>query len=311
MSCFKCSKETKRQPEVFIEKTILRCAKCVSKCLNVDCKRKPFKNGFCSSHVTIVNKKYEKFKGRVDTEVDYERRNKMRKKEEAFQSEVDQLILLIEYQKHKMKTTDCIGGSDTLRELERNLREKIKIHNDRIDDEIEVIKETSVRMFNENLSLMFAKGEYFPGYKERYQEYKGKFKEYKSHFDSFRQRKHRQERRKAERTRSRRSQERTFGEREERGSEDDKEEKEEDEEEDEDHYFRRTCGHVVLQEAFNVLEIDNCGDYDIIRKAYKKMSLRVHPDKHPGEEEKYNNMFLEVTTAYELIMTKLFPKLIN
>jgi DnaJ family protein A protein 2 len=38
-----------------------------------------------------------------------------------------------------------------------------------------------------------------------------------------------------------------------------------------------------------------------IKKAYRKKAMDVHPDRHPGEEEKYQQLFQEVNQAHEVL----------
>ena len=37
------------------------------------------------------------------------------------------------------------------------------------------------------------------------------------------------------------------------------------------------------------------------KAAYRKLVMEFHPDKHPGEEEKYSEIFKEIQAAYELV----------
>lgn len=314
MSCFKCGKKTDRSVEQIDISIVRRCCRCVSICINVDCKKKIFKNGRCSLHTVIVNPKNKIFKGKVVTDADLERRERLRLIEEDYKNGLIQKQMLIEYHRQKICTNHCNNGRETLRKLEESLKSTINEHDSRLDSEVNLVKELMLTKFNKNMELMFANGEYLPGYKTEYQEYKGKYKEYKSHFDNYRKRKYAQEKRKAERTKKR-SQERA---KRETRREDDNEyyqkyscddSDEEPDIEDEETYFIRTSGYVYLSQSFAILDLEIIKDYDEIRRAYKKMCLKVHPDKHPGKEDFYKNKFFEVTSAYELIMAKMFPNL--
>ena len=57
---------------------------------------------------------------------------------------------------------------------------------------------------------------------------------------------------------------------------------------------------VDKRDYYEVLEIDRNADADQIKKAYRKLAVRFHPDKNPGDtsaEEK----FKEATEAYEVL----------
>ena len=58
------------------------------------------------------------------------------------------------------------------------------------------------------------------------------------------------------------------------------------------------------EKAINVLEIDNLSNYnlDSLKKHYKKLCLKKHPDKPNGDNDK----FIELTEAYEYIINNNF-----
>lgn len=315
MSCFKCGKSTNRTIDKVNVCFLRRCSKCISICITSDCKKKSFKDGYCSSHIVIVNVSNEIYKGKNVTNADLERREKKRVEVDDFYNKLDQQRALIGCYREKMSSTDCEGGHKILRKLEDDMSSIIKERNDRIDEVLFKIKEEMVMTFyNDNLGL-FERGDYFPGFKSEYQEYKGKFKEYKNHFDQHRRQKSAQEKKKAERTkqryeeRSNRYKEKGYNYDPEEDSDSDDDSNDEPDLDDEETYFTRTNGYALLTESFEVLEIGDEKDYESIRKAYKSMCLKVHPDKHPGEEEIYKIKFFKVSSAYELIMTKMFPNI--
>ncbi len=63
---------------------------------------------------------------------------------------------------------------------------------------------------------------------------------------------------------------------------------------------------MTKAQARKVLELDeNCNDMSVIKQAYRKMSMKLHPDRFAGiertieEEERTNNAFAMVKIAYE------------
>ena len=47
---------------------------------------------------------------------------------------------------------------------------------------------------------------------------------------------------------------------------------------------------------------------ELLRKSYFKLSTKVHPDKHPKEQEKYNKLFAELNKAYHSLIEYYYPK---
>ena len=55
---------------------------------------------------------------------------------------------------------------------------------------------------------------------------------------------------------------------------------------------------LVKEKYLNLLELDNLNDLNTIKKSYRRLSLKYHPDKNP-----YNtNKFQEITEAYEYLI---------
>lgn len=61
-----------------------------------------------------------------------------------------------------------------------------------------------------------------------------------------------------------------------------------------------------MREAHEILGIKEHPTWTEVRKAYKQLSLKYHPDRHPGEEEKYHILMSEVNAAYDYFK-KLLP----
>ena len=63
---------------------------------------------------------------------------------------------------------------------------------------------------------------------------------------------------------------------------------------------------LVKEKYLNLLELDNLSDLNTIKKSYRRLSLKYHPDKNP-----YNtNKFQEITEAYEYLI-KHFDEIKN
>ena len=56
-----------------------------------------------------------------------------------------------------------------------------------------------------------------------------------------------------------------------------------------------------LREAYILLELKENASDEEIKKAYKKMAVKWHPDKNPDNKDDAESKFKEVAQAYELI----------
>lgn len=310
MSCFKCGKQTNRKIGRTDGVPVNQCGKCSLLCVTINCNKKIFKNGYCSLHTVIVNDKAIFFKGRNVSEEDVKRREKMLEVEENFEREITQKRMIIDLQKQKMASYDIENGNDIISRLDKSIEDKIELRNQRLDKLLLEVKETTVQNFNDKLQEMFKTGVYPVGYKSDYQEYKGRFSQYRNDYKNHKHKRRRQEERKSERTRKRNEEReenngRTYDQYYNSYSHKD----DDSDVEDEETFFERTAGPSMMKEAFKTLEIDYVNDYDLVRKAYKKMALKYHPDKHVNELELYNMKFLDVMSAYELIVERMFPEL--
>ena len=53
-----------------------------------------------------------------------------------------------------------------------------------------------------------------------------------------------------------------------------------------------------INNYYETLQIPNNSDIDTIKKAYRKLSLKYHPDKNNDSTQKFNN----ITQAYEFLI---------
>ncbi|WFD22069.1 hypothetical protein MEQU1_000731 [Malassezia equina] len=52
---------------------------------------------------------------------------------------------------------------------------------------------------------------------------------------------------------------------------------------------------------YELLEVEQTDSADAIRKSYRRLALRLHPDKNPGQEEEANKRFIKLQEAYEVL----------
>ncbi|PHZ09877.1 heat shock protein DnaJ [Rhizopus microsporus ATCC 52813] len=56
---------------------------------------------------------------------------------------------------------------------------------------------------------------------------------------------------------------------------------------------------TVVKEYYRILEISNNADEQEIKRAYKKLALKYHPDKNPSTEAE--EKFKDISEAYEVL----------
>lgn len=56
------------------------------------------------------------------------------------------------------------------------------------------------------------------------------------------------------------------------------------------------------RDYYEILNVNRDADADEIKKAYRKLAIKFHPDKNPGDQEA-ENKFKEATEAYEVLRT--------
>ena len=58
---------------------------------------------------------------------------------------------------------------------------------------------------------------------------------------------------------------------------------------------------MTTEEAFEVLNVSKSSSEAEVKKAYKKLALKYHPDKNPNDREGANKQFLKISEAYKRI----------
>ena len=57
---------------------------------------------------------------------------------------------------------------------------------------------------------------------------------------------------------------------------------------------------MAKRDYYEVLGIEKSADQDTIKKAYRKLAVKYHPDRNPGDKEA-EEKFKEATEAYEIL----------
>ncbi len=52
---------------------------------------------------------------------------------------------------------------------------------------------------------------------------------------------------------------------------------------------------------YDILGVDKKATQEELKKAYRKLAIQFHPDKHPDEKEKYEKKFKEINEAYSVL----------
>ena len=59
-----------------------------------------------------------------------------------------------------------------------------------------------------------------------------------------------------------------------------------------------------FSEFYKELELPNDADENDIKKAYKKLAIKYHPDKNPENKEEAENKFKKISEAYQALIDK-------
>lgn len=60
----------------------------------------------------------------------------------------------------------------------------------------------------------------------------------------------------------------------------------------------------MFNKYYQILELENNASLDDIKKAYKKLAIKYHPDKNPHNKEHAEEKFKEISQAYEILTNK-------
>jgi DnaJ family protein B protein 6 len=66
-----------------------------------------------------------------------------------------------------------------------------------------------------------------------------------------------------------------------------------------------------MKDYYGLLGLDSSASEDDIKKAYRKMAVKWHPDKNPDQKEEAEKMFKEVAEAYEVLSDPQKRKMVD
>merc|ERR1719502_1438705 len=62
-----------------------------------------------------------------------------------------------------------------------------------------------------------------------------------------------------------------------------------------------TSGLTDVVDHYGALEVEASADAATVKKAYRKLVLKWHPDKHPADREKAEEKIRSINEAYEIL----------
>tara|TARA_B110000305_G_C19339836_1_gene588536 strand:- start:105 stop:614 length:510 start_codon:yes stop_codon:yes gene_type:complete len=60
----------------------------------------------------------------------------------------------------------------------------------------------------------------------------------------------------------------------------------------------------MFNKYYRILELENNASNDDIKKAYRKLAIKYHPDKNPENKEEAEEKFKKISQAYEILTNK-------
>ena len=61
---------------------------------------------------------------------------------------------------------------------------------------------------------------------------------------------------------------------------------------------------MVTKDYYKILGVDKNADETTIKKAYRKMAVKYHPDKNPDNKEECEAKFKKISEAYQALSDK-------
>ena len=58
----------------------------------------------------------------------------------------------------------------------------------------------------------------------------------------------------------------------------------------------------TLDDCYRILELDQNASKDEIKRAYRRLALKYHPDKNPGKEKATAKIFTQISQAYSVLI---------
>ncbi|GKA41548.1 DnaJ homolog subfamily B member 4 [Tanacetum coccineum] len=57
----------------------------------------------------------------------------------------------------------------------------------------------------------------------------------------------------------------------------------------------------MLVDYYNILNLDKTANDDDLKKAYRKLAMKWHPDKNPNNKEEAKAKFVQISQAYQVL----------
>ncbi|HTE28148.1 MAG TPA: DnaJ domain-containing protein [Flavitalea sp.] len=70
------------------------------------------------------------------------------------------------------------------------------------------------------------------------------------------------------------------------------------------YFSARLPGYTMIENYYNILEVSRDASEDEIKKSYRKLALKYHPDKNPSGDKFAENKFKEIVDAYHVLSDK-------